>query len=159
MPVYTRRTSLLPASEILRQNHGRSAPLLPPEIWQLIIDSSHWSRTELRSPRLTCKSSQQAVTTLVFESVLLRPNSDSLTRARKISRASHLAFHVQRMAMRGDKIDDHVYIACDFEEAVRRRRKLAARHKAALIDNAAQYAEGWPALARKQNLSSGCYNP
>ena len=41
------------------------------------------------------------------------------------------------MEMRGDKIDDHVYTACDFEEAVRRRRKLAARHKAALIENAA----------------------
>lgn len=150
MPVYT-RTSTASSPQGLRDDGGRKAPLLPPEVWQVIFDSTTWSRHELRSLRLTCKSLQQAVTPLLFESILLRPNTDSLTRARKISRASHLAIHVCGMVFRGDTVDDHVYTACDFEEAIR-RRKLPGHDKSALIENADQYVKSWPDLVRKQKL-------
>lgn len=97
----------------------RTAATLPPEIWHLILNSSSWTKDELRNLRLSSKQLLQAATLRLFDSVLLRPNVDSLNRARRLARAPHLACHVQTLYVRCDAVPGCIENAEDFRQEVK----------------------------------------
>ena len=121
----------------------------PRELWQIILDSNTWDRSELRILRLTSKPLLSCSTPLLFKHVVLRPNTNSLARAMSIARHEHLAQHVRTLHRRGDVVCRWIRNVEEFRREVQRTWPLEA-DKQAICANAERFWKKIPRMQKKQ---------